>query len=58
MRIAFLNQADEKGNLAAGRRVVRILSQRRNVDLNRVVIGQILLDPPVLEMYDLDTLDI
>lgn len=55
MRIAFLNQADIKGNLAAGRRVVRILSQRRNVDLNRVVIGQILFAPPVLETYDLDS---
>ena len=57
MRIAFLNQADVKGNLAAGRRVVRILSQRRNVDLNRVVIGQIIFEPPVLESYDLDSID-
>ena len=53
-RIAFLNQADVKGNFAAGRRVARILTQCKNVDLKRVVIGQVLGDPPVLETYDLD----
>jgi probable selenium-dependent hydroxylase accessory protein YqeC len=53
-RIGFLNQVDVKGNFAAGRRVARILDQRKNVDLNRVVIGQVLYDPPVLETYDLD----
>ncbi len=58
MRIAFLNQADVMGNLAAGRRVVRILSRRRDADLNRVVIGQILFDPPVLETYDLDSIEL
>ena len=53
-RIAFLNQADVKGNVAAGRCVARILTQRKNVDLKRVVIGQVVCDPPVLETYDLD----
>ncbi len=52
-RIAFLNQADVKGNFAAGRSVARILTKRKNVDLIRVVIGQVLCDPPVLETYDL-----
>jgi probable selenium-dependent hydroxylase accessory protein YqeC len=53
-RIAFLNQADVKGNFTAGRRVARILAERRSVDLNRVIIGQVAYEPPVLETYDLD----
>jgi probable selenium-dependent hydroxylase accessory protein YqeC len=54
MRIAFLNQADVRDNFWKGQRIARILSKRNNTGLNRVVIGQILLDPPVLEVYDLD----
>jgi probable selenium-dependent hydroxylase accessory protein YqeC len=54
MRIAFFNQADVRDNFAAGQRIARILSMRKNTGLNRVVIGQILCDPPVLEVYDLD----
>jgi hypothetical protein len=53
MRIAFLNQADTRGKYLAGQRVARILSQRKDTGLNRVVIGQILFDPPVLETCDL-----
>jgi len=52
MRIAFLNQADVKKNFSAGRRIARILSKRKNTGLNRMIIGQILFDPPVLEVYD------
>ena len=54
MRIAFLNQADVGKNFSTGQRVARILSRRKNTGLNRVVIGQTLFDPPVLEVYDLD----
>jgi len=54
MRIAFFNQADVRDNLSAGKRIARILSKRKNTGLNRVVIGQILFDPPVLEVYDLN----
>ncbi len=54
MRIAFFNQADAGDNLSAGQRIARIISKRKNAGLNRVVIGQILFDPPVLEIYDLD----
>ena len=53
-RIAFLNQADVGENFSTGQRVARILSRRKNTGLTRVVIGQILFDPPVLEVYDLD----
>jgi hypothetical protein len=55
MRIAFLNQADVKENFLTGQRIARILSKRKNTGLNRVVIGQILFDPPVLKVYDVDT---
>jgi probable selenium-dependent hydroxylase accessory protein YqeC len=54
MRIAFFTQADVGDNFSAGRRIARILLKRKNTGLNRVVIGQILIDPPVLEVYDLD----
>jgi len=54
MRIAFLNQADVGENFSKGQRVARILSRRKNTGLARVVIGQILFAPPVLEVYDLD----
>jgi probable selenium-dependent hydroxylase accessory protein YqeC len=54
MRIAFLNQADAGDNFSAGQRVARILSRLKNAGLTRVVIGQVLFDPPVLEICDLD----
>ena len=54
MRIAFFNQADVRDNFSAGQRIARILSKRKNTGLKRVVIGQILFDPPVCEVYDLD----
>jgi probable selenium-dependent hydroxylase accessory protein YqeC len=53
-RIAFFNQADVRANFSAGQRIGRILSKQKNTGLNRVIIGQILFDPPVLEVYDLE----
>lgn len=53
-RIVFCNQADVPRNLAAGRQIVRALTEKKISGLNRVVIGQTLFDPPVLEVYDLD----
>ena len=54
MRIAFLNQADIGDNFSAGQRIVGILSRLKNTGLTRVVIGQVLFYPPVLEICDLD----
>ena len=51
--IAFLNQADVAKNLTAGRRIAEILSKKKNTGLKRVVIGQAMLEPSVLEVYDL-----
>ena len=53
-RIAFCNQADEPRNLAAGRHIARVLIAKKRTGLNRVVIGQTLFDPPVIEVYDLN----
>jgi len=53
VRIAFFNQADAGENLAAGHRIARILSELKNTELYRVVIGQALFEPPVLAVYDL-----
>ncbi|CAB1064510.1 hypothetical protein D1BOALGB6SA_9306 [Olavius sp. associated proteobacterium Delta 1] len=54
VRIAFCNQADVPRNLAAGRKIARALIEKKKTGLNRVVIGQTLFDPPVLELYDLN----
>jgi probable selenium-dependent hydroxylase accessory protein YqeC len=53
-RIAFCNQADVPRNLTAGRHIARALLEKRKTGLNRVVIGQALFDPPVIEVYDLN----
>jgi probable selenium-dependent hydroxylase accessory protein YqeC len=52
-RIAFCNQADSPRSLAAGRHIAKALMEKKRTGLNRVVIGQTQLDPPVLEVYDL-----
>jgi len=54
VRIAFCNQADIPHNLATGQRIGRALMMKKTPGLNRVVIGQTLFDPPVLEVYDLN----
>ena len=54
VRIAFFNQADVAQNLVAGQRIASILLKRKRTGLKRVVIGQILFDPPVLEVYELN----
>lgn len=54
VRIAFCNQADIPRNLAAGRHVARGLIAKKPTGLSRVVIGQALFDPPVIEVYDLN----
>ena len=54
MCIAFLNQADSTQNRAAGQRIAHTLIKEKIAGLHRVIIGQILSDPPVLEVYDLN----
>lgn len=52
-KIAFLNQADIPGKAQAGRSIIQCLTQKKNIDISRVVLGSTLLEPPVLEYYDL-----
>jgi len=52
-RIAFLNQADRPGNWATGQRIARLLTEKINTGMKRVVIGQTRADSPVLEIYEL-----
>ncbi|UCD81874.1 MAG: putative selenium-dependent hydroxylase accessory protein YqeC, partial [Desulfobacterales bacterium] len=53
-RLVFCNQADIPENLAAGRRIAQILRKKKNTGLMRLVIGQTLCDPPILEVHDLN----
>ena len=53
VRIAFLNQADTPENRAAGQHIGRLLTEKINSGLKRVVIGQTRADSPVLDIYDL-----
>ena len=52
--IAFFNQADSTQNLAAGRDIAQAIIKRPKTGLARIIIGQTLYNPPVLEVYDLD----
>jgi probable selenium-dependent hydroxylase accessory protein YqeC len=54
VRTVFCNQADAAEKLQAGRRIAQILLKRENTGLKRIVIGQALFEPPVLEYYNLD----
>ena len=52
-RIAFLNQADTPEYFAAGQRIARLLTEKLDAGLDRVVIGQARADSPVLKIYEL-----
>ena len=52
VRIAFLNQADTPENDEAGQRIARLLAEKINTGLKRVVIGQLRKDEPVLDIYE------
>jgi len=52
-RVVFLNQADTPERLAAGRSVVTSLSdQPRKALIQRAILGQLLFEPPVVEVFD------
>ena len=54
LRIAFLNQADVPGGLAAGRQIADLLIDKKKTGLKRVVIAQILRKPSVLEYHEIN----
>ena len=52
-RIAFLNQADTPEYFASGQHIARLLTEKLDTGLDRVVIGQARADSPVLKIYEL-----
>jgi probable selenium-dependent hydroxylase accessory protein YqeC len=50
-RFAFLNQAESKERLAAGRRIAKMINSRKAAGLTGVLIGQMLFEPFVKEYY-------
>lgn len=52
-RIVFLNQADTSKNYATGQHIARLLTEKVNTGLKRIVIGQIREEPAVLKIFDL-----
>lgn len=53
-RIVFLNKADQSGRMTIARQITRLMTEKYPTDVQRVVIGQVLQDPPVLEFLDLN----
>ncbi len=49
LRFVFLNKADHPKRLAIGRDIAALIRSQKNSGLKRVVIGQVLHEPPVLE---------
>ncbi|MDP2645239.1 MAG: selenium cofactor biosynthesis protein YqeC [Desulfobacterales bacterium] len=49
--IAFLNKADSPGRVEAGRSIARLLAEDGKNRLNRIVLGKVLREPPVVEYY-------
>jgi probable selenium-dependent hydroxylase accessory protein YqeC len=52
-QIVFLNKADKATNALAGQAVMKILGTQKGIAISRVVLGSMLLDPPVLAYRDL-----
>jgi probable selenium-dependent hydroxylase accessory protein YqeC len=49
----FLNKAESAGGIQAGREVVKIIKKTTPVRIRRILIGNILKNPPVMEHYDI-----
>lgn len=50
-RFAFLNQADSKERMDAGKKIARIISSHKEIGYTGVLIGQTLYEPPVRAYY-------
>ncbi|MBW2609677.1 MAG: putative selenium-dependent hydroxylase accessory protein YqeC [Deltaproteobacteria bacterium] len=51
MRFVFLNKADRKEDLEAGRRIARLLKTESEIGIERIIIGKALDESPVVEYY-------
>jgi probable selenium-dependent hydroxylase accessory protein YqeC len=52
-RVVFLNQADVPGGLEAGRTIASLIGQKEKTAIKRIVIGQTMGDPLVLEYHEM-----
>jgi probable selenium-dependent hydroxylase accessory protein YqeC len=52
-RLAFLNQADMLDGRAAGTRICKLLTRHGTGGIQRVIVGQVLAEPPILSVCDL-----
>jgi probable selenium-dependent hydroxylase accessory protein YqeC len=50
--MAFLNRADSSGRRAAGRRIADLLGRIGDAPIQRTVVGRVLDDPPVADVFD------
>jgi len=51
--LVFLNKADRPQRLSIAREIASLLEQKKDAGLQRIIIGQALHDPPVVEYRDL-----
>lgn len=51
-RLAFLNRADDPSRRAAGLDIVAFLGQATDTLIHRTIVGQVLGDPPVSDVFD------
>jgi probable selenium-dependent hydroxylase accessory protein YqeC len=52
-RLVFLNKADHPDRLGVARNIAALLEKEKDAGLRRVIIGQALHEPPVIEYRDL-----
>lgn len=52
-RLVFLNKADHPDRLGVARKIAALLEKKKDAGLRRVIIGQALHEPPVIEYRDL-----
>jgi len=50
-RIAFLNQGEMPAAFAAGKRIARLLNEKKNSTIKKIAIGSTRSEPPILECY-------
>jgi probable selenium-dependent hydroxylase accessory protein YqeC len=53
VRMILLNKADHPERLAVARKIVSLLERKKNTGLQRIIIGQVLQEPAVIEYSDL-----
>ena len=49
-RVAFINKVDVTGGLAKGKGIAEKVFQRQHPRIERVVLGQVKKEPPVMEV--------